>query len=98
VNAVLGEKLTKRQKQQPVVKAIGDIFLEMVPKFLPFVDYGGHQLWGKYEYEQTRAAYPAFAKFADVSGGIVFSRGLGKTFVELTGRKRSANPSRASWS
>jgi len=68
VNAILGEKLTKRQKQQPVVKAIGDIFLEIVPKFAPFVEYGGHQLWGKYEYEQARTAHPAFAKFADVSG------------------------------
>jgi hypothetical protein len=68
VNQVLAEKLTKRQKQQPVVKAIGDIFLERIPQFEPFVQYGSHQLFGKYEFEKEKGANPAFQKFVDVSG------------------------------
>ncbi|KAK4689351.1 RHO1 GDP-GTP exchange protein 1/2, partial [Tremellales sp. Uapishka_1] len=65
VNHVLGEKLTKRQKQQPVVSAVGDLFLERVPLFEPFVTYGAHQLFGKYEFEKEKAANPAFQKFVD---------------------------------
>jgi hypothetical protein len=96
VNAILGEKLTKRQKQQPVVRSIGDIFLEIVPKFAPFVEYGGHQLWGKYEYEQTRTAHPAFAKFADVScGASIGPPDESARTVGLTRRKRNASPSLA---
>jgi hypothetical protein len=67
VNHVLAERLTKRQKQQPVVQAVGDLFLERVPHFDPFVAYGAHQLFGKYEFEKERDANPAFQKFVDVS-------------------------------
>ena len=67
VNHPLAERLTKRQKQQPVVKAIGDLFLERVPQFEPFVQYGSHQLFGKYEFEKEKGANPAFQRFVDVS-------------------------------
>lgn len=67
VNHILGEKLTKRQKQQPVVQSLGDLFLERVPLFEPFVAYGAHQLFGKYEFEKEKGANPAFQKFVDVS-------------------------------
>jgi hypothetical protein len=65
VNHVLAERLTKRQKQQPVVQSIGDIFLECVPRFEPFVVYGAHQLFGKYEFEKQKNSNPAFQKFVD---------------------------------
>ncbi|KAM0753215.1 RhoGEF Rgf2 [Meredithblackwellia eburnea MCA 4105] len=65
VNIRLAEMLTKRQKQAHVVDKIGDIFLDMVPHFTPFVKYGAHQLYGKYEFEKEKAANPAFAKFVD---------------------------------
>lgn len=65
VNHVLAERLTKRQKQKPVVEAIGDIFLECVPHFEPFVVYGAHQLFGKYEFEKEKGSNPAFQKFVD---------------------------------
>jgi hypothetical protein len=58
--------LTKRQKQQPVVAAIGDLFLERAAHFEPFVTYGAHQLFGKYEFEKEKGANPAFQKFVDV--------------------------------
>lgn len=66
VNVRLAEMLNKRQKQAHVVDKIGDIFLEMVPHFAPFVKYGAHQLYGKYEFEKEKAANPVFAKFVDV--------------------------------
>jgi hypothetical protein len=66
VNQPLAERLTKRQKQQPVVSTIGDLFLERVGHFEPFVTYGAHQLFGKYEFEKEKGANPAFQKFVDV--------------------------------
>ncbi|ORY26665.1 CNH domain-domain-containing protein [Naematelia encephala] len=65
VNQVLAERLTKRQKQQPVVQSIGDLFKERVPLFEPFVTYGAHQLFGKYEFEKEKGANPAFQRFVD---------------------------------
>jgi hypothetical protein len=66
VSQPLAERLTKRQKQQPVVSAIGDLFLERAAHFEPFVTYGAHQLFGKYEFEKEKGANPAFQKFVDV--------------------------------
>lgn len=78
VNQVLAERLTKRQKQQPVVQNIGDLFLERAPHFEPFVTYGAHQLFGKYEFEKEKGANPAFQKFVDVSPSTRFCvSGLG---------------------
>lgn len=67
VNTVLAEKLTKRQKQAHVVPRIGDILLEQVQRFEPFVTYGAHQLFGKYEFEKEKGSNPGFQKFVDVS-------------------------------
>lgn len=77
-NHVLAERLTKRQKQQPVVSAIGDLFLERVPLWEPFVAYGAHQLFGKYEFEKEKGANPAFQRFVDVS----FFAGINVMIVE----------------
>lgn len=76
VNAKLAEALTKRQKHQDVVEKISDIFLEMVPHFGPFVKYGAHQLYGKYEFEKEKASNPAFAKFVDETERLPESRKL----------------------
>jgi len=65
-NTRLRDALTKRQKQFAVVGEIGDIFEEHVPQFDPFVDYGAHQLYGKYEFEKEKSANPAFAAFVEV--------------------------------
>ena len=67
VNHILAERLTKRQKQQPVVQKIGDLFLERAPQFDPFVAYGSHQLFGKFEFEKEKSNNPAFQRFVDVS-------------------------------
>ncbi|SPC63074.1 probable to GDP/GTP exchange factor Rom2p [Ustilago sp. UG-2017b] len=76
VNARLAEMLTKRQKQADIVDRIGDILLEMVPHFQPFVKYGAHQLYGKYEFEKEKSSNPAFAKFVDETERLPQSRKL----------------------
>jgi hypothetical protein len=67
VNTRLRDALSKRQKQYAVVDRIGDIFLDIVPHFGPFVHYGAHQLYGKYEFEKEKSSNPAFTQFVDVS-------------------------------
>lgn len=64
VNARVAEQLARRQKQQPVIEQIGDIYLNMLPQFEPFVRYGANQLFGKVEFEREKAANPRFAEFA----------------------------------
>ena len=66
VNTRLRDALIKRQKSYAVVDRVGDILLEFVPHFGPFVEYGAHQLYGKYEFEREKNSNPAFAQFVEV--------------------------------
>lgn len=61
----MAEQLTRRQQKEAVVRNIGDIFLEFVPHFAPFIKYGANQLFGKYEFEHEKRTNTAFAKFVD---------------------------------
>lgn len=65
VNSRLAESLTRRQQKDPVVYSIGDIFLEYVPHFAPFIKYGANQLFGKYEFEHEKRTNLQFTKFVD---------------------------------
>ena len=65
VNSRLAESLTRRQQQGPVVRNVGDIFLEYVPHFNPFIKYGSNQLFGKYEFEHEKRTNVLFSKFVD---------------------------------
>jgi hypothetical protein len=65
VNTRLRDALTKRQKHRPVVDQIADVMFEHVPKFEPFIKYGAHQLYGKYEFEKEKNSNPAFSQFVD---------------------------------
>ncbi|KAK2750440.1 RHO1 GDP-GTP exchange protein 2 [Myotisia sp. PD_48] len=76
VNSRLCEALNARQKENPVVKTVGDIFLQFVPRFDPFIRYGGNQLYGKYEFERERSSNPAFSKFVDETERLKESRKL----------------------
>ncbi|KAJ7730635.1 hypothetical protein B0H14DRAFT_2998844 [Mycena olivaceomarginata] len=60
VNTKLRDALNKRQRAYAVVEKIGDIFLDAVPHFEPFVSYGAHQLYGKYEFEKEKSANAEF--------------------------------------
>lgn len=57
--------LTSRQQKEPIVHNIGDIFLEYVPQFEPFILYGSKQLEAKFEFENERSVNPFFSKFVD---------------------------------
>ena len=65
VNSRLADALTRRQQSSAVVHRIGDIFLEWIPKFEPFIRYGANQLWGKYEFEREKSSNPVFARWVD---------------------------------
>ena len=65
VNAGLADALTRRQQSEAVVHRIGDIFLEYILKFEPFIRYGANQLWGKYEFEKEKSSNPNFARWVD---------------------------------
>ncbi|KAF7356346.1 Rho guanyl-nucleotide exchange factor [Mycena venus] len=72
----LRDALNKRQRAYAVVEKIGDIFLDAVPHFEPFVSYGAHQLYGKYEFEKEKSANPEFAAFVDATERLPESRKL----------------------
>ncbi|KGQ01445.1 hypothetical protein PAAG_11792 [Paracoccidioides lutzii Pb01] len=76
VNSRLSEALNARQKEASVVKTVGDIFLQFVPRFDPFIKYGANQLYGKYEFEKERASNPAFSKFVEETERLKESRKL----------------------
>lgn len=76
VNTRLRDALNKRQKAYAVVERIGDIFIDIVPLFGPFVTYGAHQLYGKYEFEKEKSANPAFAAFVETTERLPESRKL----------------------
>lgn len=76
VNAQLAEQLTRRQQEKPVVRNIGDVFLQWVPKFDPFIQYGRSQMFGKYEFENEKRSNPAFSRFVDETERLKESRKL----------------------
>ncbi|KAG5439006.1 hypothetical protein PCANB_002336 [Pneumocystis canis] len=76
VNSRLADALTKRQQQHNVVYRIGDIFLEFVPRFDPFIRYGANQLHGKYEFEKEKRENHVFAKFVEETERLKESRKL----------------------
>ena len=96
VNVRLAELLNKRQKAAHVVEKVGDIFLELVPHFAPFVKYGAHQLYGKYEFEKEKGSNPAFAKFVDV--GRLSAVSQARELTPSSDRKRNDYPNLANWS
>ncbi|KAL4925140.1 putative Rho guanyl nucleotide exchange factor (Rom2) [Aspergillus undulatus] len=76
VNGALSEALNARQKESHVVKTVGDIFLQHVPRFDPFIKYGANQLYGRYEFEKEKSSNPAFAKFVEETERLKESRKL----------------------
>jgi hypothetical protein len=76
VNTRLRDALKKRQKHHLVVDRIADVLADAVPHFGPFVSYGAHQLYGKFEFEKEKAANPAFAAFVETAERLPESRKL----------------------
>ena len=76
VNSKFAESLTRRQQENPVVRNVGDIFLQYIPRFEPFIEYGAHQLFGKYEFEREKTRNPGFSRFVDETERLKESRKL----------------------
>ncbi|ODV85687.1 hypothetical protein CANARDRAFT_185147, partial [[Candida] arabinofermentans NRRL YB-2248] len=76
VNSKFAEALTKRQQEQPIVKEVGDLFLEFIPKFEAFIKYGAGQVMGKYEYDRQKRHNPFFVRFIEDTSNRVESRRL----------------------
>jgi hypothetical protein len=76
VNSRLAEALTRRQQEHHVCRNIGDIFLEHVPRFRPFITYGATQMSAKFEFENEKRTNPTFARFVDETERLKESRKL----------------------
>lgn len=63
VNINLCEALLERQKESHIVEQIGDILLQHVGNFEPFVVYGAHQIVAKHMFEQEKTRNIRFAEF-----------------------------------
>ncbi|KAI9285741.1 CNH domain-containing protein [Umbelopsis sp. AD052] len=63
VNAELCDALLERQSESDVVEHIGDILLQHVGNFEPFVVYGSHQMVAKHMFELEKNRNPKFAEF-----------------------------------
>ncbi|KAG8933108.1 RHO1 GDP-GTP exchange protein 2 [Tulasnella sp. 408] len=75
VNTRLRNAFNMRQKYV-IVEKIGDIFLNLVKYFEPFVRYGGHQPYGRYEVEQEKRSNQAFVQFVQETERLPESRKL----------------------
>ncbi|OBA14732.1 uncharacterized protein OGAPODRAFT_16752 [Ogataea polymorpha] len=76
INSRFAEALTKRQQEKPVVDEIGDLFLEFIPRFEPFVKYGAGQVKGKYEFDRQKRHNPFFVRFIEDTSNRAESRRL----------------------
>ncbi|ODV98603.1 hypothetical protein PACTADRAFT_48324 [Pachysolen tannophilus NRRL Y-2460] len=76
VNGKLAAALTRRQNKKSIVDQIGDIFLQYIPHFEPFVYYGAGQIFGKYEFERQKTTNPLFARFVEETERLKESRRL----------------------
>jgi hypothetical protein len=65
VSSRFARALTERQQKNPVVRNLGDIFLEIVPQFEPFILYGSKQLEAKFAFENERSNNANFAKYVE---------------------------------
>ncbi|GAA5812901.1 hypothetical protein MFLAVUS_006362 [Mucor flavus] len=64
ITSALSKDLTARQDKHTVIPAVGDILLNHVKDFQPFVTYGEHQIIGKHAYELEKKRNPKFLQFA----------------------------------
>ncbi|KAI9317114.1 CNH domain-containing protein [Dichotomocladium elegans] len=76
VNSCLADSLEERQKMSPVVEQIGDIMLQHVAFFGPFVQYGSHQMIARYVLETEKAANQTFLAFVEATERLPQSRKL----------------------
>ncbi|KAL9538473.1 hypothetical protein MBANPS3_010907 [Mucor bainieri] len=64
ISMALSRDLTARQDKHSVIPCIGDILLEHVKGFEPFVIYGAHQIIGKHKFELEKKRNAKLLQFA----------------------------------
>lgn len=67
ISSALTKDLTARQDKHSVIPKIGDIMLNHVQEFQPFVIYGAHQIIGRHMYELEKKRNPKFLQFVEVT-------------------------------
>ena len=80
INSKLKRKLIARQNEDYIVHSVGDIFLNIVDEFYPYVDYGAGQILAKFLMDEEKNNNPEFAKFLKVIS--YFVRALKETHQE----------------
>ncbi|CEG73213.1 hypothetical protein RMATCC62417_08637 [Rhizopus microsporus] len=65
VNSKLSKALDQRQAESYLVSSIGDVMLQHICHFMPFVNYGAHQVIGKFYFELEKKRNPQFAQFVE---------------------------------
>ncbi|OUM68300.1 hypothetical protein PIROE2DRAFT_65929 [Piromyces sp. E2] len=63
INHRFYQLLCARQKQEPVVSRVGDIFLACINDFEHYIEYGFKQIFGKYIVETENLKNPTFKDF-----------------------------------
>ncbi|QPG76568.1 hypothetical protein FOA43_003959 [Brettanomyces nanus] len=76
VSSKFAEAMTKRQQEQHVVKEVGDLFLEFIPRFESFIKYGAGQVMGRYEFDRQKRHNPFFVRFIEDTSNRAESRRL----------------------
>jgi hypothetical protein len=66
VNFKLLAALNARRAEKYLVSGIGDVMLEHVNSFQPFVEYGSHQIIGKFMFELEKKRNSMFSDFVQV--------------------------------
>lgn len=62
----LSEALTLRQQQQkPVVDSVGDVLLQYVGNFDPFIKYSGNKVFASFEHERQQQVNMKYARFLE---------------------------------
>lgn len=62
----LSEALTNRQQaQKPVIESVGDVFLQFVGSFEPFIKYSGNKVFASFEHERQQQVNMKYARFLD---------------------------------
>lgn len=76
VNSELSKALSARQSERYLVSSIGDIILEHIRYFQTFIEYGSHQIIGKFTFELEKKRNPVFAAFVEETERLPESRRL----------------------
>lgn len=62
----LSETLTSRQQlQKPVIESVGDVILQYVGGFEPFIKYSGNKVFASFEHERQQQVNLKYARFLE---------------------------------